>query len=68
MEHNKLNINKASKEQISRIGGIGGRLAEEIIKYRESHDGFRNEEELRQVPGFDEVIVEKIKNHLFIEK
>jgi len=67
MQNTKVNINKASREKLARIGGIGSGLADELIRYRERHGGFKDSNEIDQVNGFDEVIAEKVKEHIFIE-
>lgn len=67
MEKNKVNLNRASREQLSRINGIGGILADEIIEYRVRNGGFKGKEELLNLPGFDRIAVEKFNEHVYIE-
>lgn len=66
MEKNKVNINRASRDQLARLDGIGGIMADEIIEYRLQHGGFKEKDELRNLPDFDNVIVEKIKELIYI--
>jgi competence protein ComEA len=66
MEKNKVNINRASRDQLARLDGIGGIMADEIIEYRLQHGGFKEKDELHNLPDFDNVIVEKIKEHIYI--
>jgi competence protein ComEA len=35
--HEKLNVNEASKEELTRIPGVGEMTAQAIIDYRETH-------------------------------
>jgi competence protein ComEA len=67
-EKNRVNINKADSEKLSRIGGIGKGLAKELIRYREEHGGFRDIGEIRQVAGFDDVSAMKVMSHVFTGK
>jgi competence protein ComEA len=67
MEKNKVNINRASRDQLSRLDGIGGDMADDIIRYRMTHGGFRDKNELEKIPGFDSVIIGKMKELIYIE-
>ncbi|HEX3020674.1 MAG TPA: helix-hairpin-helix domain-containing protein [Chitinispirillaceae bacterium] len=58
----KININKASKEDLQQISGIGNEMAEAIVRYRDVHGRFQSKEELNQIPGFSEIRSEKLKN------
>ncbi len=44
------NLNTASKELLTHVSGLGPKLAELIVKYREEHGPFRSREELKNVP------------------
>ncbi len=46
-----IDINKATREQLEALPGIGPVLAQRIIDYRQRKGGFKNIEELRNVPG-----------------
>lgn len=67
MEKNKINLNKASRDQLSRLDGMGGVLADEIIRYRIHNGGFRDKNELSKIPGFDDVMVEKVKQYIYVD-
>ena len=62
-----LDINKASYEQLCVLSGIGDKLAQEIIAYREQNGGFNNIEEILNVYGIGENIFENIKENIFVE-
>lgn len=48
----KINLNTADVSVLSKsIKGIGIKRAEAIIKYRDTHEGFKSLDELAQVPG-----------------
>ncbi len=50
----KLDINKASKEDLMKIKGVSDTLANKIIQYRDQHGGFKAAEELDDIEGFAE--------------
>ena len=47
-----VNLNTASRHLLSYVSGIGGSVAQQIVKYRSEKGGFTNREELLQVPRF----------------
>lgn len=56
----KLNLNTADVASLAKsVKGIGQKRAEAIIKYRETHQGFKSINELAQVPGIGEKFVNK---------
>lgn len=61
-EEGKVNINKASKEELMTLPGVGESRAESIIKYREEQGAFQNIEDIMQVSGIKEGLFEKIKD------
>lgn len=50
----KININKATTQELQQIEGIGPSLANKIIEYRNQNGNFRQIEDLKQVPGIGE--------------
>lgn len=63
----KVNINKASKEELKKIPGIGEVLASRIIEYREKVGGFKSIEELKNVKGIGEKKFEAIKPYVTLD-
>lgn len=61
-QNTRVSINRAGKDQLMTLTGIGESKAEAIIAYREAHDGFQSLEELMQVDGIKEGTYEKIKD------
>lgn len=57
----QVNLNSASKEDLTKLNGIGDKKAEQIVAYRESHGSFKNVDELKQVQGIGDKIFETIK-------
>ena len=62
----KININKASLEEIQALSGIGESKAKAIIKYREENGNFKKIEDLMNVSGIGEALYEKIKNDITV--
>ena len=47
----KVNINTAGVKEIATLNGIGPKVAERIVAYREAHGPFKKAEDLRKVEG-----------------
>lgn len=63
----KVNLNTATREQLMKVPGIGGVRADAILEYRESSGGFRNIEEIKNVPGIKAGIYAKIQDYITAE-
>lgn len=59
-----ININKASKEELMSLPGIGAKTAEDILAYREANGRFARPEDLMKVPGIKEGKYNKIKDKI----
>lgn len=66
VNNEKININKAKKEELMSLPEIGEAKAEEIIRYRKGHGNFTEIEQITDVYGIGEQIFEKIKNKICI--
>lgn len=64
MASKKIDINKATVEDFEKLNGIGLRKAKAIVKYRKSCGGFSTIDDLSNVPGVGECIVEQSRNQL----
>ena len=62
----RVDINRAGKEELMTLTGIGETRAQAILAYRESHGKFSSVEELMQVEGIKEKTYEKLKNQIRI--
>ena len=62
----KIDINKASAEELQSIKGIGPVLAESIIEYRNATP-FKTIEDIKNVSGIGEKVFEKIQDHIMTE-
>lgn len=58
MEPHQININRDPVEIISNLYGIGPKLAERIVKYREKHGCFRGPKDLAQVEGISKELAD----------
>ena len=58
----KLNLNMASKGDLTELPGIGDAKAEAILSYRDANGAFQTIEELMNVSGIKEAIFEQIKD------
>lgn len=55
----RVSINRASREELMQLPGIGEARADAILAYRSEHGGFSNIEEIMQVPGIKEAAFSK---------
>lgn len=62
-----INLNKASKQELMALPGIGSSTAENIIALREKLGGFRKPEDLLKVKGIGSKKLDKIKKYIFID-
>ena len=62
----KVDINKASRDELNTLPGIGDVTAERIIEYRENNGDFSKIEDLKEVSGIGEAKYEKIKEMITV--
>ena len=55
----KVNINTAGVKELTTLSGIGPKVAERIVAYREAHGPFKKPEYLRKVEGVGKALVER---------
>ncbi len=65
---NKINLNKASITDLMAVHGLKSELAERMILYRNSHNGFKSLDEILQVEGITPTLFKKINEYFFMEK
>jgi competence protein ComEA len=56
-----LNINTASADELDELPGIGEVIAERIVAYRETNGAFSTVDELAEVSGISERMVEELR-------
>lgn len=62
-----LDLNQADYAQLLQLPGVGENLARRIERYRAEHHGFRDVDELRQVPGIGPKMLEKLCRFVYVE-
>ena len=63
----KININKASTEELAYLKGIGPALASRIVEYRSRNGLFVSMEDLKKVPGIGDKLFAKIRDDISLE-
>lgn len=58
----KIDLNKATAQELQQVSGIGEALSERIINYRNTLGGFSDDVQLYEVYGLSPQVVERIKN------
>lgn len=56
-----VNLNTATAEQLASIPGVGAKMAERIVDYRQKNGGFKKVEDLMNVSGVGEKSFLKMK-------
>jgi len=62
-----VNINTADVKELMKLEGVGRRVAEKIVEYRDSHGPFKKAEELRKVEGIGSGLWEKNRTRIVIK-
>src|SRR2546428_8783060 len=62
-----VNINTASVKQLATLDGIGPKLAEKIVEYRDAHGPFKKPEEVRKVQGLGAGLWEKNRSRIVVK-
>lgn len=62
----RININRAEADELRSLPGIGEAKASAIIRYREENGDFKSVDELINVSGISEKILESIRNDITV--
>ncbi len=62
----KFDVNLADTTQLIKVYGIGSKLSQRIIKYRNQLGGFISMDQLREVYGLDTAVVNELNRKAFV--
>jgi len=62
-----VNINTADVKELMRLEGVGRKVAERIVQYREAHGPFKQPEELRRVEGIGHGLWERNRARIVVK-
>lgn len=60
----KVNVNTADVKELMTLTGVGRKVAEKIVEYRDSHGPFKKADELRKVDGVGNGLWEKNRDRV----
>ena len=61
-----VNLNTANLEQLQLLPGVGEKRAAAIVEIRKSKGGFKAVEELTEVKGVGDALIERLRPHLTV--
>ena len=62
-----VNINTADVKELMTLEGVGRRVAEKMVEYREHHGQFQKPEELRKVEGIGSGLWERNRTRIVVK-
>lgn len=65
-ETTKINLNTATKEQLMTLKGIGESKATAIINYRQTKGTFKKIDDLKNIKGFSDKMIESLKSDVIV--
>jgi len=63
----RINLNKATVEELIQLKGIGQKYAERIVEFREKNGPFKKAEDIMNVPGIGPKIFDSNKDLIVVE-
>lgn len=61
-----VNINTATKEELTTLKGVGNKRAQEIIDYRKKNGNFKSVDDLEKVPGIGPGLMKQIRSEVTV--
>ncbi|OLC17804.1 MAG: hypothetical protein AUH29_00990 [Candidatus Rokubacteria bacterium 13_1_40CM_69_27] len=62
-----VNINTADVKELMTLSGVGRKVAEKIVEYRQTHGPFKKPEELRKIDGIGAALWERNRDRIVIK-
>lgn len=59
-----VNVNTATADELQLLPGVGEARAAQIVAMRQERGGFKSVEELTDVKGIGDVMIEKLRDHV----
>ena len=66
-EAERVNINKASAQELAKLKKVGPKYAVRIVEYRQKYGPFKLTEELMEVPGIGPGTYNRIKDQIIAQ-
>ena len=66
-EDSRIDLNRATAEELMTLPGVGQSKADSIIRYRMEHGGFSAVEEIMNVEGIKEGVFNRIKDNIKVK-
>ena len=63
----KVNLNKATVEELTQLKGIRTKYAERIVEFREKNGPFKKPEDILNVQGIGQKTLDKNKDRITVE-
>lgn len=63
---NKININKATVQELEQLKGVGPKIAQKIVDYRDKNGPFKKPEDITLVQGIGPKILETNKDIIVV--
>lgn len=64
---NPVNINTADVKELMKLEGVGRKVAEKIVEYREQHGRFQKPDEIRKVEGIGSGLWERNRARIVVK-
>jgi len=63
----RVNINEASKAELTKLAGVGPGGAQKISEYRDAHGPFKKPQDLEKVDGVGKGVIEKNAGRIVVK-
>jgi len=66
-DHHAVNINTADVKSLMTLDGVGRKVAEKIVEYRQAHGPFAKPEDVRKVEGIGGGLFERNRERIVVK-